>query len=100
VITTSFLKMSPLSRKFAPNHRPQAAPSELKACDRFRRKDAPSGLPIEAISGLAATCSRVTPEAITNRPTRKTPKVCSLAAAMAMKQPATMPPRPTITDLA
>ncbi len=79
---------------------PMKAPMELKAWLRLRRKCEPSGLPMAEISGLAATWSRVMPEAATNRPSKTVTKVCEKLVDQAIRQPAMMPTNPRMIELA
>ena len=90
VTTAPAAKTPPVSRTCEPSQGPTVVPSELKACDRFRRLEAPLGLPSSATSGLAATCSRVTPEAMTNRAIRTPGYQSAAVAAGTIRQPATM----------
>ncbi|MNE52173.1 hypothetical protein D3C80_1468340 [compost metagenome] len=70
VTTAPAAKTPPVSRTCAPSHGPTVAPRELKAWEKTRRKCELFLEPSSATRGLAATCSRVTPEAMTNRASR------------------------------
>ena len=65
-------------------------PSELKNCEKFSRACELLREPSAATSGLAATCSRVTPEAITNRPSRTSMYSSTSVAAGMIRQPSTI----------
>ncbi|MNN91207.1 hypothetical protein D3C81_2092840 [compost metagenome] len=66
-MTASAAKTPPVSRMVEPITGPRVAPSELKAWEKVSRKWAVRGSPRDAERGLAATCNRVTPLAMTNR---------------------------------
>ena len=53
----------PLKIKAAPIMGAMAVPSELNACDKFNRLEAPISEPKAATYGLAATCNMVIPPA-------------------------------------
>ena len=67
VMMASAAKTPPVNRIGAAISGPRVVPRELKNCEKFSRACELFGLPRAATRGLAPTCSRVTPDAITNR---------------------------------
>src|SRR3989344_3207650 len=83
----------PVSSTVDPSHGPTVVPSELKNWEKFRRACELLREPSAATSGLAATCSRVTPEPITNRALRTPGYQSTMVATGTIRQPSTITAR-------
>src|SRR5690554_1697299 len=71
-IFVALAERTPLSEKNSKIKNPPTigaivVPSELKACERFKRLDAPSGGPNKDAYGFAVICNNVNPRPSTNK---------------------------------
>ena len=73
-----------------PRYGPMVVPSELNACDKFKRLEAVSGGPSTATYGFAATCRAVIPPASTISAPRNNGYDGTLAAGINNSAPTPM----------
>ena len=90
VTTAPAANTPPVSSTDDPRNGPSVVPSELKNWEKLSRACDPVAVPRPATRGLAATCSRVTPEAMTNNASNTPGYQSRMVATGTIRQPATM----------